>query len=447
CLLIMVTPLLSVNWKEHSNILSTVCTDLFDNYFVDCTIAAEKQSLKAHRLILSACSPYFHMLFSEEREKHPILILKDVSFDALKNVIDFVYHGEIQIPKEDLKAFLELAESLQIKGLNDSSMKDGCELFIYDASGDACQGPSSDNQKDTFEVQSTSASHDRTESSFEQPPLYQLYDCPDTVQINSSPSFEERNRAPDKEKSILEMVLSQEKNTPVLPSVNYEGAEIKVKKEPMCVVLKCEQIDECDELLQEDDTEESCLFPGRKSRICDASRDMHQNPSCDDTFHVQSTSKRCNSTESSSEQPPHSDSCTDTGQTNSSLAFEESNIPCKKKGSLLEMALSRSHYEPMLPGMSNLDTQTTLKEEPLRPEGVFVKSEQPDECDENMQEDNADDMDEWGQPIFTEQNLDQYSSIASTHKESSNELLNAVRMPLIIGPSNAQDYELKQERK
>ncbi|GLG94122.1 Longitudinals lacking protein, isoforms H/M/V, partial [Gryllus bimaculatus] len=67
CLLIMVTPLLSVNWKEHSNILSTVCTDLFDNYFVDCTIAAEKQSLKAHRLILSACSPYFHALLQLTR--------------------------------------------------------------------------------------------------------------------------------------------------------------------------------------------------------------------------------------------------------------------------------------------------------------------------------------------------------------------------------------------
>ncbi|KAK7869680.1 hypothetical protein R5R35_010038 [Gryllus longicercus] len=201
------------------------------------------------------------MLFSEEREKHSILILKDVSFDTLKSVIDFVYGGDIQIPKGDLKAFLELAESLQIKGLNDSSMKDVCESFICDASRDVCEGPSSDNQKNILEAQSPSVNHASTEH-----PLHHSYGYSDTVQINSCPSLEESNRAPEKEKSVLEMALSQEKNVPVLPSEKCEDTEIKVKEEPLqpeCVVVKCEQIEECDELIQEDNTDdaEECRTP------------------------------------------------------------------------------------------------------------------------------------------------------------------------------------------
>ncbi|GLH09093.1 Dynein regulatory complex protein 1 homolog [Gryllus bimaculatus] len=109
----------SVCWKDHTSELSTVYKSLLENnVLVDCTISAEGQTLKAHRLILSACSPYFHMLFREETGKHTFVILLDASFETLKAMIDFVYRGEAQIPEGNLEAFLTLAQSLQIKGLN-----------------------------------------------------------------------------------------------------------------------------------------------------------------------------------------------------------------------------------------------------------------------------------------------------------------------------------------
>ncbi len=58
------------------------------------------------------------MLFNEENEKHAIVVLKDTSFRTLKTLIDFVYHGKVEIPAGQLETFLELAMSLQIKGLN-----------------------------------------------------------------------------------------------------------------------------------------------------------------------------------------------------------------------------------------------------------------------------------------------------------------------------------------
>merc|ERR1712117_838801 len=54
--------------------------------FTDVTIASDGQSCKAHKMILSACSPYFKTLLEENPAKHPIIILKDVPFQVLQNV-------------------------------------------------------------------------------------------------------------------------------------------------------------------------------------------------------------------------------------------------------------------------------------------------------------------------------------------------------------------------
>lgn len=53
-------------------------------------------------------------------EKHPIVILKDVKFQELKAMVDYMYHGEVNISQDQLGALLKAAESLQIKGLSDS---------------------------------------------------------------------------------------------------------------------------------------------------------------------------------------------------------------------------------------------------------------------------------------------------------------------------------------
>lgn len=60
------------------------------------------------------------MLLSQDFEKHPILILKDVKFAQLKSMLDYMYRGEVNISQDQLGTFLKAAESLQIKGLTDS---------------------------------------------------------------------------------------------------------------------------------------------------------------------------------------------------------------------------------------------------------------------------------------------------------------------------------------
>uniref|UniRef100_A0A182M8X9 BTB domain-containing protein n=1 Tax=Anopheles culicifacies TaxID=139723 RepID=A0A182M8X9_9DIPT len=109
-----------LRWNNHqTNLLAVFDQLLHDETFIDVTLAVEGQHLKAHKMVLSACSPYFQQLFVSHPEKHPIVILRDVPFKDMKCLLDFMYRGEVSVDQDRLAAFLRVAESLRIKGLTE----------------------------------------------------------------------------------------------------------------------------------------------------------------------------------------------------------------------------------------------------------------------------------------------------------------------------------------
>lgn len=53
-----------LRWNNHqSNLLSVFDQLLHDEAFVDVTLAVDGRFLKAHKMVLSACSPYFQVIF------------------------------------------------------------------------------------------------------------------------------------------------------------------------------------------------------------------------------------------------------------------------------------------------------------------------------------------------------------------------------------------------
>ncbi|XP_032667643.1 protein tramtrack, alpha isoform isoform X1 [Odontomachus brunneus] len=117
-----------LRWNNHqSNLLSVFDQLLHDESFVDVTLAVEGQLLRAHKMVLSACSPYFQALFIGHPDKHPIVILKDVPYVDMRSLLDFMYRGEVSVDQDRLTAFLRVAESLRIKGLTEVN-EDKCDL-------------------------------------------------------------------------------------------------------------------------------------------------------------------------------------------------------------------------------------------------------------------------------------------------------------------------------
>lgn len=51
-----------LRWNNHQSTLVAVFDTLLENgTLVDCTLAAEGKYLNAHKVVLSACSPYFEV--------------------------------------------------------------------------------------------------------------------------------------------------------------------------------------------------------------------------------------------------------------------------------------------------------------------------------------------------------------------------------------------------
>ena len=71
----------------------------------------------AHKIILSSCSNTFKFILQGNTNANPLLYLGGISSVNLGYILDYVYHGEINLYQEQLDGFLESAQKLEIEGL------------------------------------------------------------------------------------------------------------------------------------------------------------------------------------------------------------------------------------------------------------------------------------------------------------------------------------------
>ena len=83
-----------LKWNLHTtNLIRNLTEMVAAQQIVDVTIACDGSSIRAHKIILSACSNYFKELFLANPCKHPIVILKDVRINEMRAIVDFMYKG------------------------------------------------------------------------------------------------------------------------------------------------------------------------------------------------------------------------------------------------------------------------------------------------------------------------------------------------------------------
>uniref|UniRef100_A0A182NQ88 BTB domain-containing protein n=1 Tax=Anopheles dirus TaxID=7168 RepID=A0A182NQ88_9DIPT len=95
----------SLRWNNYQSNMTSVFHELLESQsFVDVTLACEYNSLKAHKVVLSACSAYFQKILLDNPCKHPTIILPaDICFSDLQFIIEFVYRGEIDVSEAELQ--------------------------------------------------------------------------------------------------------------------------------------------------------------------------------------------------------------------------------------------------------------------------------------------------------------------------------------------------------
>jgi len=113
-----------LRWNDFESNISSAFRELRDDKdFFDITLACEDEQMQAHKVILSACSPFFRNILRRNQHQHPLLYLKGVKYTDLQSVLNFMYHGEVNVAQEDLNSFLAVAEDLRVKGLTQNQSR------------------------------------------------------------------------------------------------------------------------------------------------------------------------------------------------------------------------------------------------------------------------------------------------------------------------------------
>jgi len=113
-----------LRWNDFEKNISSSFRELKeDKDFFDVTIACDDNQIQGHKVILSACSPFFRSVLKKNPHQHPLLYLKGVKYEEILLVLNFMYHGEVNVAQDELNSFLTVAEDLQVKGLTQNQSK------------------------------------------------------------------------------------------------------------------------------------------------------------------------------------------------------------------------------------------------------------------------------------------------------------------------------------
>jgi len=211
-----------LRWNNHHSTLVSVMDALLQKgTLVDVTLAAEGKSIQVHRLVLCACSNYFQELLSLHWDKQAVVILKDVKFEHLQALVDYMYRGEVNVSQDQLAAFLATAEALLIKGLADGDRDRKNEKRILEKAMNRSSSPSSVSRAPKrIRKQSKEDSPPAPEKN--QLPHHQLPSLVRIPPITSNDSNDRDSPCPDSPIEHIEHIEHDINSNPMTDNLNIE---------------------------------------------------------------------------------------------------------------------------------------------------------------------------------------------------------------------------------
>ena len=87
----------NLTWDRYSDHLRESLKEMMTSAeFADVTLVTDdRQQIRAHRNILSACSPLFkNILLFDSNSANPIIYLKGIQYSEMDSILQFIYLGE-----------------------------------------------------------------------------------------------------------------------------------------------------------------------------------------------------------------------------------------------------------------------------------------------------------------------------------------------------------------
>ena len=119
----------NLRWHTYSDHLTEMMQDMLSDEFADVTLVCDdKKTIKAHRNILSVCSPVFKDIFRMQPQKpQPVIYLRGIQYSELECILQFIYSGETKFHKERLNEFLSVSKNLEIRELSKNDVNPSCD--------------------------------------------------------------------------------------------------------------------------------------------------------------------------------------------------------------------------------------------------------------------------------------------------------------------------------
>ena len=93
---------------------------MYSNELTDVTLVSDdKKQFKAHKIVLSASSPVFKSIISDNLSS-PIIYLRGIQSYEIESILQFIYLGQATFYQERMNEFLNVAKSFQIKEISHS---------------------------------------------------------------------------------------------------------------------------------------------------------------------------------------------------------------------------------------------------------------------------------------------------------------------------------------
>ena len=138
--------------------------------FFDVTLVTDDEvQMSAHKLILSACSSFFKTILKKNPHPNPLIYLHGVDSTNLGYILDYIYHGEVQLFQEHLDPFMDKAQTLGISGLISSGedrVGEACEEqnTIVVKKEEECVAETTRRLEEEFNIESKSRQSGRSEA-------------------------------------------------------------------------------------------------------------------------------------------------------------------------------------------------------------------------------------------------------------------------------------------
>ena len=110
----------NLTWNNFSDHLRSMLLDMMEmNYLTDVTIVCDDQKIiKAHKFILSACSPVFKTIIDNVSHETAVIYLRGIKFEEMEALLEFMYKGQVTLDQNKINEFITVAKNLQMRELD-----------------------------------------------------------------------------------------------------------------------------------------------------------------------------------------------------------------------------------------------------------------------------------------------------------------------------------------